>query len=243
MKLGIAMNVYNKVDDVARNVYLWKKRFTNTESVISVFSNGVNFNPPGNSGLSFYGHRLQAPGAKRLETPLTIMDAARPLLNMNDLDFILWMHSDYFYLDEKTLMDKLQEIKDKGLVGGAHLDCPCCKDSSEFYGIKKTMGDVRAISAYCVILTPEFMREYDFIYMRPFKASVPDTQNGGTADTWTAHFYEVLGDSWQDMIMDFSKHGPDELVNENSWFPDVHMVHTHAEDRDKYIKFGSTEWR
>ena len=240
MKLGIAMNVFNKIDDVGRNCHLWKNKFK-TESVISVFSNGVNFKP-NEKFIDFYGYRLQAYKAKRIETPLTIMDAARPLLNLKDLDFILWMHSDYFYLSEGVLLAKLEEIKDRGLVGGAHLDCSFCKDSSEFYGIKRTMGDVRAISAYCVILTPEFMKEYDFVNMKPFQ-SVPetDTQDGGTADTWTSHFYKVLGNSWQDMILDFPRHGPDEIVSDNSWFPDVYMVHTHAEDRNKYIV--SNNWR
>jgi len=240
MKLGIAMNVYNKVDDVGRNCYLWKKKFK-TETVISVFSNGVNFKPYAEA-MEYYGFKPQAPNGKRAETPLTVMDAARPLLNRKDLDFILWMHSDYFYLNEEVLLKKLEEIKDKKLMGGAHLDCPWCKDGSEFYGIKRTMGDVRAVSAYCVILTPEFMREYDFVNMEPFK-SIPgtNTQDGGTADTWTSYFYKVLGESWQDMILDFPKHGPDETISENSWFPDVHMIHTHVEDRDKYIL--SNDWR
>ena len=221
MRLGVAINVYNKVQDLKRNIELWKS--FKTETVISVFNNGpfqLNFN-----GSDIYNEKMQYRD-KRIETPLTLGEAVKPLLS-HDLDFIIWSHADYFYLNEMKLFTILRAIKEGGLEGCVHKNCDWCRGTSEFTGIVKTMGeDAIAASAYCLILRPDFIRRYDLSNLEPFEGE--GCKPGGTAETFTYNLYKKVGNGWSDLIMDLPRHGPD--CNEQqhpSYFPDIGMIHSH----------------
>jgi len=223
MKLGIAINVTNKMTEMYNNVINW--RLFKTKTVISVFSNGKNV--INNGFVDFFRYKKQY-REKRIETPLTLVDAVRPLMDIEDLDFIIWNHCDYHYLDEDILLRKLKEIKNKKLGGASHMDCSFCHNSNEYRGIRSTMGDVRCASAYCLILTPDFIRKHRFLDMKPFTSNIRGLKDGGTADTFTAHFYKYVGEDWYTKILDLPRHGPMyNNIKYNSFFPDSMMVHSH----------------